>query len=255
MTPDCWFQPHAYDAGSFLLYVYWSDQLLPGCPLKIAVTSKGDVSKVKVSGQGLNGGVSNTELKICVDTREAGPGEVAAECHSHRHSARCDIKEEAEGCYTLRILPTESEKHVLHITYDGQHVPGSPFTLRIGEPPDASKVQVFGPGIRDGLVDTFESRFLVDTQGAGAGQLAVKIRGPKGGFRVDMSRETKAERTIVCRYDPSECGQYIISVRWSGVDVPGSPFLVHVVDSHRELVQLNSERPSMDSSEEWRADI
>lgn len=51
-------------------------------------------------------------------------GEVAAECHSHRHSARCDIKEEADGCYTLRVLPTESEKHVLHITYDGHHVPG-----------------------------------------------------------------------------------------------------------------------------------
>lgn len=57
------------------------------------------------------------------------------------------------------------------------------------------------------------------------------------------------------RYDPSECGQYIISVRWSGVDVPGSPFVVHVVDSQRELMQLNSERPSMDLSEDWRADI
>ena len=39
---------------------------------------------------------------------------------------------------------------------------------------------MFGPGIEDGIVGEFESRFLVETQGAGAGQLAVKIRGPRG---------------------------------------------------------------------------
>ena len=49
-----------------------------------------------------------------------------------------------------------------------------------GAPPDPSQVQVFGPGIEDGIVGEFESRFLVETHGAGAGQLAVKIRGPRG---------------------------------------------------------------------------
>ncbi|CAG5132066.1 unnamed protein product, partial [Candidula unifasciata] len=109
--------------GSFLLYVYWSDQLLPTCPFKVAVNAKGDASKVWVSGEGLRGGIANHELMIFIDTREAGPGEVTADCHSNRHSARCDIKEEGDGGYTLRVLPTESEKHVLHIKYDGQHVP------------------------------------------------------------------------------------------------------------------------------------
>lgn len=42
------------------------------------------------------------------------------------------------------------------------------------------KVKVFGPGIEHGLIDTFKSQFLVDTLGAGAGQLSVKIRGPRG---------------------------------------------------------------------------
>ena len=52
--------------------------------------------------------------------------------------------------------------------------------MRVGEPPDPTEVKVFGPGIEDGLIDWFESRFLVDTHGAGAGQLAVKVRGPRG---------------------------------------------------------------------------
>ena len=58
--------------------------------------------------------------------------------------------------------------------------PGSPFVLRIGEPPDASKVRVFGPGIEDGVLYSFQSMFLVETHGAGAGQLAVRVRGPRG---------------------------------------------------------------------------
>ena len=52
--------------------------------------------------------------------------------------------------------------------------------LRIGEPPDASKVRVFGPGVEHGVLYSFESTFLVETHGAGAGQLAVRVRGPRG---------------------------------------------------------------------------
>lgn len=61
---------------------------------------------------------------------------------------------------------------------------GSPFKIPIGEPPDPRKVRVYGPGIQNGLIQTFESKFLVETAGAGAGQLAVRIRGPRGQFKV-----------------------------------------------------------------------
>lgn len=46
--------------------------------------------------------------------------------------------------------------------------------------PDATKVRVHGPGIEHGVLATFQSRFLCDTRGAGAGQLTVRVRGPKG---------------------------------------------------------------------------
>ena len=62
----------------------------------------------------------------------------------------------------------------------GEPVNGSPFTLRVMGAPDASKVRVHGPGIEHGVLATFQSRFLCDTRGAGAGQLTVRVRGPKG---------------------------------------------------------------------------
>ncbi|GFR62843.1 filamin-A, partial [Elysia marginata] len=130
--------------GGFLLYVYWSEALVPKCPLKVTVTPKGDPRKVKVTGSGLAGGVAGFEWKVLVDTLEAGPG--------------------------------------------------NPFEMFAGAPPDPTKVQVFGPGVEDGIVGEFESRFLVDTHGAGAGQLAVKIRGPRGRRTFIVSRLVVSEQ-------------------------------------------------------------
>ena len=49
-------------------------------------------------------------------------------------------------------------------------------------------------------------------QGAGAGQLTVRVRGPKGAFNVEMQRERKNDRTILCKYEPREPGDYQIEV-------------------------------------------
>lgn len=62
----------------------------------------------------------------------------------------------------------------------GVDVPGSPFSLRVSGAPDASKVRVYGPGVEHGVLAIFQSRFICDTRGAGAGQLTVRVRGPKG---------------------------------------------------------------------------
>ena len=57
---------------------------------------------------------------------------------------------------------------------------GSPFVFKVTSKPDASKVRVHGPGVEHGILATYLSKFHVETRGAGAGQLTVRIRGPKG---------------------------------------------------------------------------
>jgi len=53
-----------------------------------------------------------------------------------------------------------------------------------------------------------------------------------------MQRETQKDRIILCRYDPTEPGDYRVEVRWAGVLVPGSPFPVKIVDTQDELLML-----------------
>lgn len=50
-----------------------------------------------------------------------------------------------------------------------------------------------------------------------------------------MQRESQKDRTILCKYDPTEPGDYRIEVKWSGEHVPGSPFRVMIFDTQEEL--------------------
>jgi len=72
---------------------------------------------------------------------------------------------------------------------------GSPFTVKVNGPPDPSKVRVSGPGIHNGILQQYDGSFTVNTQGAGPGELTVKIRGPKG----LCCRESRPCSTSHCR--------------------------------------------------------
>ncbi|KAK0093329.1 hypothetical protein PV326_013803, partial [Microctonus aethiopoides] len=223
---------------SLLMTVSWNGRQLKGCPLQVNVTSAADASRVICSGDGLKNGIVGQEIRSFIDTRRAGPGELTAHCVGPHKVAYCELYDHGDATFTLNVKPQEAGRHALTIKYAGEHVPGSPFNLRVSGAPDASKVRVYGPGIEHGVLATFQSRFICDTRGAGAGQLTVRVRGPKGAFRVEMQRETQKDRIILCRYDPTEPGDYRVEVRWAGVLVPGSPFPVRIVDTHDELLLL-----------------
>ncbi|VEN33553.1 unnamed protein product [Callosobruchus maculatus] len=221
--------------GNYLLSVLWAGRPVKGCPLIVEAKGGADASKVLCSGEGLRQGVVGREIRSWIDTRRAGPGELTAHCAGPRKVAYCELYDHGDATFTLNVKPQEAGRHALTVKYAGQHVPGSPFVLKVAGAPDASKVRVYGPGIEHGVLATFQSRFICDTRGAGAGQLTVRVRGPKGAFRVEMQRESQKDRTILCKYDPTEPGDYRVEVKWAGDLVPGSPFHVMIFDTQEEL--------------------
>lgn len=208
---------------------------MKGCPLKVSILPRCDAGRVHASGDGLKGGAIGKDVKVFIDTKRAGPGELSAHCIGPHRVAHCELIDQLDGTFFLLVKPVEGGRHILTIKYGGEHITGSPFALRIAGAPDASKVKVYGPGIEHGVLPLYQSRFICDTRGAGAGQLTVRIRGPKGAFRVEMQRESQKDRTILCKYDPTEPGDYRIEVKWSGEHVPGSPYSVMIFDTQDEL--------------------
>lgn len=55
-----------------------------------------------------------------------------------------------------------------------------------------------------------------------------------------MKRHAQKERTIICKYNPTEIGEYFVNVQWSGEHIPGSPFHVVIVDTIEEFRKLQS---------------
>lgn len=248
-------------AGSYLLFVSWSGKAIPTSPRKITIAPKGNVSLVKVTGKALTGGIAEQKMTIDVDTHLAGPGYIEASCQNNNVQVPCDVFEKTPGIYSINICPPIPGQYRLQILYDGDKVPGSPFLLLVGEPPDAAQIKAWGPGLNDGILHSFESTFLVETKGAGVGQLSIKIKGPKGGFQVNMKRHATNNRSIVCRYEPTELGKYIISIAWSGIHIPNSPFTVNIYETTEELqeasgqpVEINKDKLSENNSQ-WSEDI
>lgn len=190
---------------------------------------------VVITADSLKGGVLGEEIKTFIDTRKAGPGELTALCTGPQKVAFCELLDRGDGTFILYIKPQESGRHFLTVKYGGQHIPKSPFLIKVSGRPDPSKVRVYGPGVEHGVLSLYQSRFVCDTRGAGAGQLTVRIRGPKGAFRMETQRESQRDRTILCKYDPTEPGDYRIEIKWSGRQVPGSPFSVMIFDTQEEL--------------------
>lgn len=63
-----------------------------------------------------------------------------------------------------------------------------------------------------------------------------------GAFRVEMQRESQKDRTILCKFDPTEPGDYRVEIKWAGEHVPGSPFMVMIFDTQEELNRFLSVR-------------
>lgn len=57
-----------------------------------------------------------------------------------------------------------------------------------------------------------------------------------------MQRESQKDRTILCKFDPTEPGDYRVEIKWAGEHVPGSPFMVMIFDTQEELNRFLSVR-------------
>lgn len=225
--------------GAYLLSIAWGPCQVFGSPFKVTVVSGCDPSKVNLSGPGLTGGCLGQQLEFNVNTKRAGSGELSATCSGPTKSAFCKLEEISNGSYLLKVTPQEIGVHQLKVTFNGEQILNSPFSFRVQAVVDASKVRCGGPGLQSGILATFQSTFQVETRGAGPGKLTVKVRGPKGAFRVEMAKDPSQDRVILCRYNPTEVGQYVLHVKWSDQHVPGSPFPVTIVDTIHELETLH----------------
>ena len=99
----------------------------------------------------------------------------------------------------------------------------------------AEEVRVSGPGLKEAQLHK-ETSFIVNTAGAGPGELSIDAYYEKDGERLKFSAKEKAKSEIHLKYTPKRLVNIVFAITWSDTPVPFSPFIVTVFDS--TLVQV-----------------
>lgn len=123
-----------------------------------------------------------------------------------------------------------SGKFDVHVKWNGRHIPKSPFRVEVGQDLDASQAYATGPGLEPkGIQAGKYTDFTVFTEGAGEGQVSVKVIDPRGGEDVDIIIEPQEDGKFFVEYQPVNAGKHTIKVMFGGQPISRSPF--HVVVS------------------------
>lgn len=103
-------------------------------------------------------------------------------------------------------------------------VPGSPFVVHVKSGCDPSRCKAFGPGLQKGITNK-PMTFTVETREAGMGGLSLAIEGPS---EAKMNCIDNRDGSCDVEYNPTEPGEYDITIRFADKHIPGSPFKVIV---------------------------
>ena len=223
-------------SGDYRISVTWDGENIPGSPFEVqCVSPEGVVSffgqpdfPTEVAfGEPLR-------FSLMPQPEEAKEdGELVVVAHSKMHGITPGTVEHKGGAYQCSVDLKHPGRYTVAVTWNGIPVVGAPFEVRVIQTPKPEKVIAKGPGLQDGYLGQ-QGNFTIDTVEAGSGTLSVNVEGPKGGFKINLSRHPENERTILANYNPQYAGQYVISILWSNVGVPGSPFTVNIKEKPDE---------------------
>ena len=219
--------------GAYLISILMADVHIPGSPFKLNAMPGPEASKCRIYGPALEEDTILTfgkPIDFTVDTSGAGVGKLSVKAVGpDGHPAKVFIAKSGQpGKSDINIDAHTHGKHRVAVKWSNQHVPGSPFLIKVFPGADARKCLAYGPGLEDGRVGQ-KSSFTIETKNAGAGVLRVRLHGIKGAFKIQITPvDQKNRRTLLANYNPKLPGEYLITIKWSEVHIPGSPFRVRI---------------------------
>uniref|UniRef100_A0A8D2LSR3 Filamin C n=1 Tax=Varanus komodoensis TaxID=61221 RepID=A0A8D2LSR3_VARKO len=216
------------EPGDYEVSIKFNDEQIPDSPFVVPVASLSDdarrltVTSLQETGLKVNQpasfAVQLNGARGVIDAKVHTPSGVVEECY---------VSELDSDKYAIRFIPHENGVHSIDVRFNGRHVPGSPFNIRVGEQSQAGDpglVTAYGPGLEGGTTGV-SSEFFVKTRNAGSGALSVTIDGPS---KVQMDCQECPEGHKVT-YMPMAPGSYLISIKYGGPQhIVGSPFKAKV---------------------------
>ncbi|XP_053530109.1 filamin-B isoform X2 [Ictalurus punctatus] len=235
----------AQEPGDYEVSVKFNDQHIPDSPYLVPMCAPPhDARRLTVTSLQESGLKVNQPASFAVRLNGA-QGAIDAKVHSPSGALEdCVVSELEQDKYAIRFIPRENGIHTIDVKFNGTHIPGSPFQVRVGEPGqggDAGLVTAYGAGLERGTTGT-QSEFTINTSKAGPGSLAVTVEGPS---KVKLECQECPEGFRV-HYTPMAPGNYLISIKYGGPNhITGSPFKAKVTGSRLVNVTNASETSTL----------
>ena len=219
--------------GSYDIRVKFYDKHIPGSPFTLNVVPSADASKCKAYGPALHPNslhIAGNPLDMFVDTTQAGTGDLRVIITGPNDSKPKVYLANEDGTYSMKWDVPEPGRYHAHIWWAEQYIPGSPFKIKVSPGPNAAMIRAYGPGLAPSFeIGTDSSDFTIETKDAGIGTLTIRVHGVKNAFKIQARPASEENpRTLKASYHPTEAGDYIIAIRWSGAHIPGSPFKIGI---------------------------
>lgn len=159
-------------------------------------------------------------------TREAGAGNLAISVEGPS-KAEIDFKDRKDGSCYVSYLVTEPGEYRIGVKFNDQHIPDSPYKVYIAPAAkDAKKIELGAIPPEHMLQVNKPVTFTVNLNGA-RGQLDGKVVAPSGA-EDDCFLMNIDEDQWSLRFMPRENGIHRIHVRFNGVHIPESPFVLRI---------------------------
>uniref|UniRef100_A0A4W5R1J8 Filamin C n=1 Tax=Hucho hucho TaxID=62062 RepID=A0A4W5R1J8_9TELE len=216
------------EPGDYEVSIKFNNEHIPDSPFIVPIATLSDEARrLTVTSLQEKDLKVNQEASFAVQ-RNGARGVVDAKVHTPSGSAEeCYVTELDSDKNAIRFIPRENGVHSIDVKFNGSHIPGSPFNVRVGEAGqagDPGMVTAYGPGLEGGSTGV-ASEFVVNTCNAGSGALSVTIDGPSK-VKMDCSECPDGYKVI---YTPMAPGSYLINIKYGGPNhIVGSPFKARV---------------------------
>ena len=235
--------------GDYEVEVKFNGEHVGESPYKVGVAKGADASACIAYGPGVEGKDVKVEspTEFWVETAGAGDGDVGVVVRGSKGpllNRDVIITQGDGGKYHVQYTPVLSGSHSVEVTFGTDQIKDSPFTIDVQpDPAVASKCYAEGPGLEENQVQVHcETWFDVHSKGAGKGDLVVAINGPHG--KIKPQRETKEIGLNHFTYMPTKSGEYFVTIKYGGEEIPGSTFHV-MVEPPTNLSKCSASGPGL----------
>lgn len=232
--------------GEYNIGVMFNGEHVPKSPKRIKVPKECAAAKLVTVHALKESGLEPDKPVIFSVNNNGGNGEfdghVIAPNGAKQELLLQELDNEVTSC---RFLPRENGIYWVHVTFNEVYIPGSPFAMLVGRlGADPALVRASGSGLTSGKVGV-PSKFVVNTESAGLGILTAIIDGPS---KVAINCN-EGDEGYEFYYTPAAPGDYLISLIFCYVNVPGCPFKAVVTGEGDPSEQPESSTLSVETAE------